>query len=84
MNAATAAAHESQTLLNTRTTAAKGDLVLVLPGYSMDTRARTNIDAWTDTYMVVFQVCQNGDYLLGYDGEEGEVYVNESRLVKIN
>jgi hypothetical protein len=63
---------------------AKGDVVHVLPGYSMDTRQRTQIDAWTDTTMYVVRVCSNGDYLLDYDADgEGEVYVNEGRLDRI-
>ncbi len=63
---------------------ATGDAVHVLPGYSLETRAQTKIDAWTDTTMYVVEVCGNGDCLLDYEKDgEGEVYVNESRLARV-
>lgn len=65
-------------------TLAKGDLVLVLNGYSHETRSRTIADAWSDTYMHVIAVCRTGEALLDYDElGDGEVYIHQDRLQRI-
>jgi hypothetical protein len=76
MTSTTTAAHALPTI------PALGSRVTVLPGYSSETRARTNIDAWTDRTMFVIKTRKDDVLLDKHPQGEGEVWIYAGRLVE--